>query len=297
MTPIPLMVELCAGTAALSVRLAKAGGRPVISRMGAKTGYADRILELAGLRPGQGADLYLWCEPDPGARLLLEAYRSQRLAREAAAIVRSWADEDPRALWQRLKAEGPARHEVTDCSWRAAYFLVGKCDPRELARVARLLTSNRLINLDSRTWENTGEGGSTFGGPEFCTPIDRLEGALQWAPEVQEAVIRDSAISPPPIPPGSVVYIDPPYVGTTGYAHDLPRAEVVRLAREWAEAGALVMISEAQPIVELDGWHVVEITGDRKGQTRTFSKQKREFVTMSAPPAASAQPSLFQVNG
>jgi hypothetical protein len=30
------------------------------------------------------------------------------LAREAAAIIRSWADEDPRALWERLRAEGPA---------------------------------------------------------------------------------------------------------------------------------------------------------------------------------------------
>jgi len=28
----------------------------------------------------------------------------------------------------------------------------------------------------------------------------------------------------------------------------------------------------------------VEITGDRKGQKRTFSKQKREFLTMSREP-------------
>ena len=341
--PVPLFVELCAGTAALSVRLAKAGGRPVISRMGAKTGYADRILEVAGLRPGQGADLYLWCEPDPGARLLLEAYRSRRLALEAAAIIRGWADEDPRALWTRLKAEGPARHEP---------------DGRELARVARLLTSNRLINLDSQTWTNTGNGGSTFGGAEFCTSTDSLSTSLEAAPEVGEAVVQEralmphevarfgyladtsyrrgfpdsgyddeparaetrgvprhgairvgerfealpevieavitsSAVGPQPIPPGSIVYIDPPYVGTTGYAHDLPREQVVELARAWAEAGALVMISEAEPVAGLDGWHVVEITGDRRGQARTFSRQKREFVTMSAAPARPAQFFLF----
>ena len=69
--------------------------------------------------------------------------------------------------------------------------------------------------------------------------------------------------------------MDPPYVGTTGYASDLPRAEVVRIAREWADAGADVYISEAEPIPELvaDGWHKFDISSTRRGQKRTFSKQ------------------------
>ena len=61
MTRIPLFVELCAGTAALSLRLARRGAKPPVSRMGAKTGYADVILELLGLRPGQGSEAYLFC--------------------------------------------------------------------------------------------------------------------------------------------------------------------------------------------------------------------------------------------
>ena len=116
----PLFVELCAGTAALSLRLHKDGAKPPVSRMGAKTGYADRILTLLGLVPGQGADAYLWCEPDPGVRLLLEAYRDAGLARAAAAIIRSWAAEDPRQLWERLRAEGPPKlpevGDVTACA-------------------------------------------------------------------------------------------------------------------------------------------------------------------------------------
>jgi hypothetical protein len=108
----PLFVELCAGTAAVSLRLH--GGphaRPPVSRMGAKTGYAHAILHALGLRQGQGhADgtRYLWCEPDAGVRLLLHAYTDRDLATAAAAIIRSWRDEDPRALWERLRAEGPA---------------------------------------------------------------------------------------------------------------------------------------------------------------------------------------------
>jgi len=339
----PLFVELCAGTAALSLRLHRRHARPPVSRMGAKTGYADAILRVLGLRPGQGAAHYLWCEPDPGVRLLLEAYRDANLAREAAAIIRGWADEEPRALWERLRAEGPPRG----------------VEAGEVARWARLTTANRLIPatwVDGQ-WRNTGDGGSTFGGAEFCPPVldlaEKFEASvgdmpatveadarrvdprevarwawvqrrthpgnersflhqvpvkpvanparqgLRWTHEqpaplfealpVIEATIVDNAglIEPgPDLPPGTVAYMDPPYVGTTGYGHDLPRSEVVTLARRWAAAGAMVAISEAEPIADLvaEGWHAVRIDGERKGQARTFSKQKDEWLTLSNAP-------------
>jgi hypothetical protein len=271
----PLFVELCAGTAALSLRLHRRHARPPVSRMGAKTGYADAILRVLGLRPGQGAAHYLWCEPDPGVRLLLEAYRDANLAREAAAIIRGWADEEPRALWERLRAEGPPRG----------------VEAGEVARWARLTTANRLIPatwVDGQ-WRNTGDGGSTFGGAEFCTPVldlaEKFEASVGDMPATVEADAR--GIEPgPDLPPGTVAYMDPPYVGTTGYGHDLPRSEVVALARRWAAAGAMVAISEAQPIGDLvaEGWHAVRIDGERKGQARTFSKQKDEWLTLSNAP-------------
>jgi hypothetical protein len=93
-------------------------------------------------------------------------------------------------------------------------------------------------------------------------------------------------IEPVSLPPGTVVFIDPPYVATTGYAADLPRADVVALAVRWQEAGAAVYVSEAVPVEELValGWHAVEITGERKGQKRTFGGT-REWVTCSQKPA------------
>jgi hypothetical protein len=83
-----------------------------------------------------------------------------------------------------------------------------------------------------------------------------------------------------------VAILDPPYVGTTPYAHDLPRADVVAIARRWAAAGALVMVCEQEPIPELvaEGWQARDIAHARKGQARTFSRQSREVVTMSRPP-------------
>ena len=344
---IPLFVELCAGTAALSLRLhGGKNARPPVSRMGNKQGYAAAILRCLGLRSGSGAARYLWCEPDDGCRLLLESYRSAEIRRKAAAIIRGWKDEDPRALWERLRAEGPVKSSPVDprevgrslvvgawsfragnpdsgynkseaeghpesCKYPRSCSIISAdtatlptipasilpdaraVDPREVARWIRLVTANRLINVGP-DFQNTGQGGSTHGGDAFCTSIPKLLDAMDRVPvdPLPAAIAPDArAVWPPAnLPPGSVVYIDPPYLGhlgkepTTGYGHDLPRADVVDMARRWADAGAWVVISECAPLVELRGWHVVEITGERIGQKRTFSKQKREFLTMSKPP-------------
>lgn len=413
-TPIPLFVELCAGTAAVSLRLHRDGAKPPVSRMGGKTGYAAAILRILGLIPGQRADRCLWCEPDPGVRLLLHAYRDAGLAKAAAAIIRGWAAEDPRALWERLRAEGPPRlpegpvdaGEVARWAWvhnrtmpqaqaRGAGdgdFNGGKVasdaglaaqvqrlaglpatitpdarhiDPREVARVIQIIASNELINVawsDAEgRWKNTGKGGTTFGGPigygadrspakmdglpempavvvpdarevdprevarHLCgsylsygqrlekgfrstaggawpdTPPDVTTQAerLEVLPHIDSALIHPDArdIDPPALPPGTVAYMDPSYVGTTGYADNLGRAEVVMLARRWAAAGATVAISEAEAIPELvaEGWFAVEITNERIGQARTFSRQKSEWVTLNRPSAwtPSVQGSLF----
>lgn len=331
----PLFVELCAGTAALSLRLQ--GGRyarPPVSRMGSKQGYASAILRCLGLRSGSGAERYLFCEPDPGCRLLLHSYTDAELRRSAAEIIQGWKDEDPRKLWQRLKNEGPVKGP--------------EVDPREVARWIRIVTANRLINLGP-DFRNTGQGGSTHGGDAFCTPVSGLFDALLSTPSLPASILPDAravdprevarwcwvaghgsmdgrlaaqylhpegnesgqwkapprdwlcrrlstlptlpasilpdarAVDPPQLPPGCVVYIDPPYQNTTGYQHKLSRAAVCDLAERWASAGAWVVISEAEPLTELDGWHEVEITGERIGQARTFSRQKREFLTLSRP--------------
>jgi hypothetical protein len=309
--------------------------------MGAKTGYADAILRVLGLRPGQGAAHYLWCEPDPGVRLLLEAYRDPDLAREAASIIRGWADEEPRALWERLRAEGPPRGvDPGD---------VG-VPPREVARwmtIHRLTIPQAQVRGAGPTDYNGGKPQGPEGQamdltgcptlPATITPdarrVDPREVArwawvqrrthpgnersflhqvpvkpvanparqgLRWTHEqpaplfealpVIEATIVDTAglIEPgPDLPPGTVAYMDPPYVGTTGYGHDLPRADVVALARRWSAAGAMVAISEAEPIADLtsDGWHAVRVDGERAGSKRTFSKQQAEWLTLSRPPA------------
>jgi hypothetical protein len=355
---VPLFVELCAGTAAVSLRLHRDGARPPVSRMGSKSGFASVILRVLGLVPGQRAAAYLWCEPDPGVRLLLEAYRDGALAKAAAAIIRSWAAEDPRALWERLRGEGPPRlpDGGAEAGEVARSYLLGawsfrqsepesgfvasdnhskpgrpggrqsvatlasgikgnptlpaaiapdarQVDPREVARVLQIIASNELINVAwsdvHNAWRNTGIGGTTFGGP-IGYGGDRVPGKLEALPVPLPALIHPDARAVDPGPallPGTVAYMDPPYVGTTGYAADLPRAEVVALARRWAAAGATVCISEAEAIPDLvaEGWHAVRIDGERVGQRRTFSRQQAEWLTLNRAPAwvPSVQGALF----
>jgi hypothetical protein len=99
----------------------------------------------------------------------------------------------------------------------------------------------------------------------------------------------------PPLPQGTFVYMDPPYQGCTGYVFDMSRAQVLEVARKWSDAGAVVCVSEAEPL-HLPGWHHLEITGARHGQARTFSKQKREWLTMNREPAVRpmVQAGLFE---
>jgi len=106
---------------------------------------------------------------------------------------------------------------------------------------------------------------------------------LDWPPTIISNADA-STVEPGILPAGTVVYMDPNYQGTTGYRHSISREQVLTVAQRWADAGALVCVSEAEPL-DLPGWYHVDITGCRVGQKRTFSKQQSEWLTMSRPPA------------
>lgn len=385
MTTIRAFLELPAGLA--SVSLALQGGlklRPPISRMGNKAGYAATILDALGLRPGQGAGAYWWAEADPDVAALLRIYPDSDALREVARIIRGWAGEEPRALWERLRAERRARGAAAgtvgevagwvagaalsakgmpDAGYNGEYerFLKGdrfaapdlnnQADTADrLAEYAMIAASNRLIHVSGPDLANTGKGGTTFGG-EFATPAadvaagfervaetvilqkwsfsergwehgyggpgcevrtapggwttagrdealsaDRTASLIEavgrrWppvrvSPRIPAAAEVAAAIGTPGDLEGCIVYADPPYARTTGYAHDLPRAEVVRYCLAYAAMGATVCVSEQEPIPELmqAGWYATEITADRVGARRTFSRQQAEWLTMSAAP-------------
>jgi hypothetical protein len=326
-----LFVELCAGTAAVSLQLHREGARPPVSRMGSKRGYAVAVLHALGLYPGLQADHYLWCEPDDGCRLLLETYRDHDLALKVAEIIRGWKDEDPRSLWERLRKEGPVKaptpreaarslvvggwsfragnpdsgynkseaeghpdsckhprsctiisEETTSLPVLPAEVTDEAVDPREVARWLTVQgwshTGTPMLDLAKCGLGNIDSKGRRWGVSDQAW----IAGRISTLPTLP-GEITDGAVEPPLLPPNTVVYIDPPYVNTTGYKHNLPRERVVELALAWYAAGAKVAISEQEAIPELiaQGWTAVDITDKRLGQKRTFSIQKKEYLTLS----------------
>ena len=380
-----LFCELPAGLAAVSLRLQ--GGahcRPPISRMGNKAGYSKVILGVLGLHSGQGAGAYWWAEADQDVAALLRIYPDPEALLEVARIIRGWAGEEPRALWERLRAERRERGSRSDPGGVAGWIVTGawnyvQGDDRgphrwafvgpagnkrgdaeqlsdhaaRLAEYAMIAASNRLICVSGDDLMNTGDGGTRFGG-EFATApeavaegMERVAGWLvggawsyvqgddrgphRWAfvgpagnhrgdaeqlsdraanlsargwppvrvsPSIPTAAEVSAAIGTPGDLEGCIVYSDPPYINTTGYGHDLSRAAVVEMALDCAAMGATVAISEQTPIAELDGWESVEISDGRVGQKRTFSAQKREYLTMNRTPGFKipTQSNLFGVS-
>ena len=165
-------------------------------------------------------------------------------AAEVAEIIRSWAGEEPRALWDRLKAEGwPSLLPVEGGRW------LGPCDVGEVARWVQV-----------NAWQPQGR----YMGPD--RPSKRRETDPDWVASITTSGLAraTSVLTFPPLAvwqgtaetlalpddlTGWVLYCDPPYADTSGYPHgDCPRATVLRLAREWGERGAVVAISEACPL-------------------------------------------------
>jgi hypothetical protein len=170
-----------------------------------------------------------------------------------------------------------------------------KVDPREVARWAWI---QGHVDMHGRDVKPQYQPGAELRDTWRPPPRDWLCSRLTEAPSLPATIADDAReVDPPRLPPGVVAYIDPPYQGTTGYAHLFPRSEWLPVVRRWRDAGALVVVSEAEPIPELmaEGWHAVRIDGERRGQKRTFSKQQAEWLTMSEPPRwrPSVQGSLF----
>jgi hypothetical protein len=210
-------------------------------------------------------------------------------APEVAAIIRTWKDEEPRALWERLKAAGwPSLMPPKGMRWGQP--VLGRwLGPQSIQDVAGYLLKS--------TWSyEAGNAATGFCGPgdrrqdtsAVAVAVDRI-GSARW-PRVacyQGTATRLVEQLPERLD-NVIAYLDPPYSGTTGYKFGgCPRSEVLRMALDLSARGATVAISEA---VRLDrelgeGWTAVQIDGERKGQKRTFSVQQSEWVTMNRQPA------------
>jgi 16S rRNA G966 N2-methylase RsmD len=115
---------------------------------------------------------------------------------------------------------------------------------------------------------------------DVAADLQRLQGEIHFTPMAADLrVPAERRCLYARIPPNAVVYIDPPYRGTSaGYCHEFTREEVLLTARELASEGRMVVVSEAEP-VDLDGSRHVKLSGPRGGGS-TSSRVSEEWLTI-----------------
>jgi len=266
-------LELACGTGALGLRL---NGLPLLCPyMGNKKNWAQPILDTLGIEPG--CQLLLFNDLGPWGKTWGVIANSGQHAQ----------------LVERLKeiSRLPARG-----NWECFKRLTVPLDPVEYAArflcLQRWAYAGKPVSEAGRKWKVPGyckaaadgiAATDKFGAvkPQLPTLIRRLESytSLPWV----IASDQDARTFPNKadfIGPEDLVYLDPNYRGSTGYANGLSRAGVVKLGHHWAAQGATVVISEAEPIEELLGWEKVSLEGKFTGQTpKNFAKKRVEWIT------------------
>lgn len=280
----PLFIEICAGHVATS--LALAGRPPPAARQGSKRSFADAILRRFGLQRGQGADFdYLWVDADLGVQNYLTALSDAEFREQVLLELEpfSWNDptDDLFPLYGQQKALG-AFTEVSpsECA-RYLFLLQGSFSCRSP------FASKGFVN--ARDWYRIHQPERLqYGG--ICKVNAGAHSAKLLAAQT-------------PIPKASITgeiklldldgrkvytYIDPPYVNTCKYIHDLSRAQVVETALHYAQFGPVV-VSEGSPVEELIqlGWTAENIYGEgvgsRRGLTNNNRKDLADWITVFNP--------------
>lgn len=275
--PVTRWVEPCAGMLAVALRLR--GGDscvPPIAYMGGKRSFARPIMAGLGLRAGQGCrDLWVADAGPPGEfwSAIADAERADAMLARLDGWVERWprTTTSERELYDALVAND-ATHDGTDpAAWlvaagwsyragdtRSCWGASSQADlgaRKPLARLARLA---RLVRLAATS----------------------ASGIRVW---------RDARAIPVKAEGRTIVLLDPPYDGTTGYSADLPRDEVRALALRWYEAGAEVVITEREPVVP--GWRSVRL--DREGGQTPRTLWERATLSPNVRWRIGEQPSLF----
>lgn len=273
------LVELCAGTAAVSL-WALARLRPITGYMGSKRSDAAHLCTVLDCRD---PDEVVLVDGGPWGDVWTTV-RDGALRAQVVALLRAWDTKgDLPTVWPTLLTPPSA-----DPAQRAAQYLclqsraagcipvwwsetAGRWESPSGARITTEEAHQRgLCDLKRRGKQGSGRAypasvpgaGGRKEGPlhssrasrglvRIATLADRVEslGRIDWGRvTVHHADVRDIA----PIP-GATVYMDPPYHGAPRYACLFPRADVLEVALRWARVAGTVVVSEAEPL-PLAGW-------------------------------------------
>jgi len=270
------LVEPCCGTASLTLHLLGAR-RSLVAYQGSKWRYRKELEIVARELEFRGPpsrvilqDVGPW--PDT-LKVVLDPKKRKELIRS----MRRLASYDPKLIYGAFNGKAATSEPIA----RAAQHLF----------LQRLAFSSKAVGMKDGIWKSPGfnagsayglEATAKFGGLNPMVPslIRTLESYEALGPV--KVLTRVGTAGGPKTLPGrltgsTLTYIDPPYQDTTAYPDgELKRFEVIKLALQYKEAGAAVMVSEAEPV--LDSWDAVEIDG-RKTKGSSFKGKHAEWVT------------------
>lgn len=274
-------IELCAGSAAVSLAWLRAGAVPPIGYQGSKRAFAEPILNAFGLAPGGAGpdDRVILVEAGPWGEAW-QHWRTPGGRVDTCSRLCAWAAEEPRVLWDRLRrAPVPVDCAERVTVWVALQYWSFRSKPVTVEG-GYWRTHGIHLDVDASAYA------AGYVAPDGRTWVRRdrrlpdVVRALETLPDLSRVeVVRGDARDAAPIP-GAVVYLDPDYQGATDYnSFSLPRADVLAVAERWRRAGCRVAVSEAEPL-PLEWPCYVKLPPPR-GRGRTWSKQREEWLTVS----------------
>jgi hypothetical protein len=259
--------EPCAGSAALSYYLLGAK-RSLLSYQGSKWRFRFALEDAVRELGFEGAPARVVLE-DVGPWQWTHAALGDRYIRSVTLnLLEQWLIEDPKTVYDRL-------HGASVQGWtldmRAAAHLF----------LQRLAYAGKAVGCKGGVWKSPGfnpacaygiPGTDKFG--EVKPMIPSLISSLRRLPDL-------SALWALPIRGSKLVYIDPPYAGTTAYPDGtLTREEVISMALNAHAEGSRVIVSEAEAIPELvaQGWQSRMLYAGRD-DTSSFRGKQEEWIT------------------
>ncbi|MFT7518042.1 MAG: site-specific DNA-adenine methylase [Kiritimatiellia bacterium] len=280
------LVEPCCGSASLSLHLLGAR-RPILPYQGSKwrfrRGLSEMVEAMGYVGPPSRVEL---SDVGPWGRTMHMLLRPASLL-DVIEHLRGFASEDARTVYDRLN-RGPAASD--DALYSAQYLFL-----------QRLSFSGKAVAERDGCWASPGFNISSAYG---VAATDRFGQVKPMVPSLIRVLTgygeqlhldrsvrceqRPASLPVKPLNGPTIVYLDPPYAGSTRYPNgDMDRPAVVELAVAWSDAGASVIVSEGQAVQELQdrGWQARVLDRGRK-DTSPFRGKQAEWVTYRARPSS-----------
>lgn len=267
------LVEPCCGSFALTLHLLGAR-RSVVPYQGSKWRLRQVISDQVRLMGFAGApSLVVLSDAGPWGSVAEIVLRADS-RRELIGELRVMSEGDPRSWYDRLHRSAPSRRRVT----MAAEFLF----------LQRLAFSGKAVGLVGGVWVSPGFNLTSAYGKAATEVFGRINPMVPSLIRVLESYTFDPDVVSWQGPAEartygrSLVYIDPPYAGATGYpCRGMSRYELIAIAEGYAARGSSVIISEAEPVT-VDGWRSAQIGGSRPGDGSPFKCKQEEWLTFRA---------------